>query len=659
MNENLRTKLFEARRANLAPPPKLTLSEWSERYAVLSRESSAATGRFEPFGYQKGLWDAVTDPSITTVSVMKSARVGFTLLLNHTIAYYLSQDPSPILLVQPRIEDAESYSKTSIAPMLRDTPALQSIQDKPKARDSGQTLLEKTFLNGSSLKLIGANSPGGFRRITSRVVLFDEVDGYPAGGAGSEGDQVALGIQRTLTFWNRKIVLGSTPTEKGVSRIERAFLEGDQRRYHVSCPHCKLSQVLEWGGKDKLHGLKWDKAEDGTHLPETAFYQCRNGCRIEEIHKRDMISAGTWIASAPFKDGHASFHIWAAYSLFPNASWRNIVRQWLLVKDDLLARKTFVNTWLGESFEDRSDRILSESTLSARAELYTADVPDGVAILTSGLDVQGDRVECEVVGWGKDEESWSIAHEVFEGDPSDPALWDQIDGYLKRSWRRADGRGFTVSAACVDSGGHHTQQVYNFSKARLGRKIWAIKGASETGGKRTPVWPAKRPSAKYKASFRPIIIGTNTAKDIIRHRLHLQPLAPDKPVPGYMHFPADRDLNYFSQLVSERSVTRLVNGQSFRVWQLIPGRRNEALDLRVYAYAALCGLLHYGLKLNKRVGDVADTPEYREIPATPTVAMDPVFVTHPQQMPQQPSQPPRVIITMPKSPSASRASRYA
>lgn len=591
--------LAQASVENLQPPPRLTLSQWAERYGVLSRETSAQTGRFRSFPYQVGMMDAVTDPSVTMITVMKSARVGYTKVLDHIVGYYLHQDPSPIMVVQPRVEDAEDYSKSEIAPMLRDTPVLATITGSPKAKDSGQTILKKTFTNGASLAMVGANSPGGFRRITVRIACFDEIDGYPVNGAGNEGDQIALGAKRTETFWNRKIVIGSTPTIKGYSRVEKSFEDSDQRRFHVPCPHCGVRQVLEWGGPDLPYGMKWDKNEKGEGLPETVFYVCRaNGCVIREFDKPEMVANGEWIAGKPFK-GHAGFHIWAAYSLFPNASWQNLVAEWLRVKGDPLARQTFINLVLGEPYEDRGDKALAESRLAARCEVWPAEVPDGVAVITVGGDTQDDRVEMEVIGWGRNEESWSIAHEVIEGDPGEDKLWQAVDAFLKRVWHRSDGRGFEVMATCIDSGGHHTQKVYEFCKARIGRRIYAIKGESARNGQRSPVWPTKRPSSRHKATYRPVILGVNAAKDVIRARLHLEQSGA-----GYMHFPADRDINYFAQLTSERLVSKLTNGQRYRVWELPPGRANEALDCRVYGYAALCSLMHMGLKLNRRADEV-------------------------------------------------------
>jgi phage terminase large subunit GpA-like protein len=595
----LKTGLLKARRRNIQPPPKLTLSQWAAEHARLSGETSAQTGRFHAFPYQNGIMDAITDPTVETVTVQKSARVGYTKIMDHAAGFFIHQDPAPVLVVQPRVEDAEDYSVTEIEPMLRDTPVLKEIVGDLKKKDSKQKINKRMFRNGASMAFVGANSPGGFRRITARVVMFDEVDGYPVMGAGKEGDQIKLGIKRTESFWNRKIIMGSTPTVKGESRIEKSYANSDQRKYFVPCPHCGEYQVLEWGGPDTPYGMKWDKDENGVGIPESVFYVCKaTGCVIHEVDKDEMVERGEWRATKPFT-GHAGFHIWAGYSLFVNAAWHKLVAEWLEVKDDSLMRQTFVNLVLGETYEDRGDRALQEDKLAARCEVWGAEVPDGVAVVTVGVDTQGDRFECEVVGWGMNEESWSIDFHVISGDMETPDIWYELDAYLKKIWYRADGRGFEVMAVCHDSGGHHAQKVYDFAKARIGRRVWAIKGESAVGGKRSPVWPTKTPSKRNKSAFRPVIIGVNAAKDSVRSRLHLVEKGP-----GYMHFPTERDINYFAQLTSERSVRKTSGGQHYRMWELPPGRANEALDCRVYAYAALCGLLHLGLKLNKRAEEV-------------------------------------------------------
>jgi len=594
--EAIALALLKARSDNLRPPPRLTLSQWSAEHAVLSPETSAQTGRFQAYAYQIGMMDAVTDPSVTQVTVMKSARVGYTKILDNVVGYYIAQDPSAMLLVQPRVEDAEDYSSTEIAPMLRDTPVLADIAGDLKAKDAKQKLLKRVFRNGASISFVGANSPGGFRRITARVIMFDEVDGYPVIGAGKDGDQIRLGIRRSETFWNRKIILGSTPLTKGESRIEKAFLLSDQRHFYVPCPSCGEMQVLEWGAVDTPFGIKWDHDEAGNPLHETAHYLCRQGCIIYEVDKADMVAAGEWRAHAPFT-GHAGFHIWTAYSLSPNASWSNLVKEWLEVHKDPLERKTFVNLTLGLPYEDFGENTVKDDALLARREVYPAAVPDGVAVITAGIDTQNDRLECEVVGWGRDEESWSLAYEVFPGDPNDPKVWADLDAYLKMVWARADGRTFEIMAACIDTGGSRTEAVYQFAKARIGRRIWGIRGDPEANGVRKPVWPAKMPLNRTRRSYQPFTIGVNAAKDVIRQRLHAK-----VPGAGYMHFPADRDANYFAQLTVERLIPHPKTRK--RIWVCPSGLRNEALDCRVYAYAALAGLTHFGLKLNRRAEKV-------------------------------------------------------
>lgn len=578
----------------LRPPPFLSVSKWSEQYMVLSADYSASTGRFKAYPYQNGIMDAMTDSKNKTIVVMKSARVGYTQILNNAFGYFIHYQPSPILIVQPRNGDAEDHSKGVIAPMLRDVPVLAKLGGDAKSKDSNQTILAKKFNNGSSVKLIGADSPGGFRRVTVRVVMFDEIDGYPIGGAGAEGDQISLGKKRAETYWNSVIVLGSTPTNKGDSRIEKAWLNSDMRRYFVPCPHCNTLQVLEWGGKDTPHGIKWKRDELGEYIEDSAYYSCINGCEITEDHKGRMIQNGVWQATAPFK-GHAGFHIWTGYSLLPKAGWSRLVEEWLNVHKDPLQRKTFFNLVLGEPFDDLGEHVLPEGQLLERCESWVDEVPNGVGVLTAGIDFQYDRCEIEVVGWGRYEESWSIAYETIYGEIDDPNYWAKIDAYLAKRFRRGDGRPFTISATCLDSGGQegHTQKVYDFCKERLSRRIWAIKGESARNGKRSPVWPTKKPTNRTKKSFKPIILGVNSAKDQIRRRLHL-----DVTGPGYMHFPSDRDIGYFQQLLAERLMTRKIGADTYRVWELPAGKANEALDCRVYAYAALCGLNHMGLKLN-------------------------------------------------------------
>lgn len=602
-------------REALRPPPRLTVSEWADRYAFLSPETSAEAGKFRAFGYQVGMMDAVTDPAVRQVTVMKSARVGYTKVIDHVVGYFIHQDPSPILVVQPRVEDAEDYSRSEIAPMLRDTPVLAEIAGDLKAKDSNQRVLKRSFRNGASVSFVGANSPGGFRRITARIIAFDEVDGYPADGAGMEGDQIALGTKRSESFWNRKIILGSTPTIKSLSRIEKAWAESDQRRYHVACPHCGHEQVLKW------QNLHWSKDVDDAgkttrHHPETAHFVCEaKGCVIEEHDKPEMVDSGRWIAEAP-SNGHAGFHIWAAYSLFPNAAWRHLVEEFLRVHKDPALLQTFVNLVLGETWEEPAEKV-DPHKLNTRAEPYgPLDLPNGVLALTAGVDVQDNRLEVQIIGWGAGEESWPVVYDVLHGDPAQQTVWSSLDDLLKEEFRAEDGRVLRVRGACIDTGGHHAERVYAFCRTRQMRRVYAVKGMA---GAR-PIWPKR--ASRSKTNNIVFSVGVDTAKDAIYGRLRIA-----GPGPGYVHFPADDafDDQYFAQLTAERVVTRYRQGRPYRVWEVTKGVRNEALDTFVYALAALKSL---PIRLDRKapVTTKPDLPQEDDGAPPPIGAPPPVVV---------------------------------
>jgi phage terminase large subunit GpA-like protein len=457
--------------------------------------------------------------------------------------------------------------------MLRDTPVLAEITGDLKSRDADQRILKRSFRNGASITFVGANSPGGFRRITCRVACFDEVDGYPAAGAGVEGDQIALGAKRTETFWNRKIILGSTPTVKSVSRIEREWEKSDKRRYHVPCPHCGTKQTI------KFANIRWDKdPETGERLTKDAYLVCEgNGCIIQESFKPWMIENGEWIAENPFS-GHAGFHIWAGYSLFPNASWANLAEEFIRCHKDPALLRTFTNLVLGETWEENTEKV-DPHGLMERLEDWGENAPSDVLAVTCGIDVQDSRLEVETVGWGVGEESWSLDYRIIYGDPSSPTVWQELTDYLNTPIIREDGRELQIRLACIDSGGHHTQTVYRYAKQMYRSGVRAIKGREEG-----PVWP---PSAKAnnKPGSLVYMVGTRAAKDAIYARIQS-----NEPGPGYCHFPAGRDVDYFNQLTAEQVQVKFFNGFPKRVYFLPAGKRNEALDCRVYAYAALQAL---------------------------------------------------------------------
>lgn len=558
------------------PPKKLSLSEWADEHAFLSAESSAEGGRWRTLPYQKGIMDAISDPAIEQVTVMKSARVGYSKILNHVIGYYIHQDPAPIMLVQPTIEDAQGYSKEEIAPMLRDTPALRGLVSEAKAKDGANTILQKQF-PGGTLSLVGANSPRGFRRVSRRIVLFDEVDGYPP-SAGSEGDQIKLGIRRTEYYWNRKIVSGSTPTVKDFSRIERMYQQSNEQRYFCPCPSCGHMQYLRWPQ------IKWFDDD-----PSTACYECEKcGELIPHSKKRWMVERGEWRATKPGNGKHVGFHIWAAYSYSPNAAWSNLVEEFLDAKHDAEQLKTFVQTILGEVWEDEyASKISGESLLQRAAEeTYKQGKPPAeVLLLTCGTDCQDDRLSLSVWGWARDEEMYLVDRVVLHGSPSRPEVWKQLDEVLQNPYETEDGRKLNIEVCCIDSGGHHTQEVYGYARERAAMGVIAIKGMGQKG--KPPLGKPSKVDINFKgramkngAALFPV--GVDGIKSLLFGRLKH-----NDPGPGYLHFYPTVGSEYLAEITAERQILRYRNGFPERVWIKKSQSANEALDEMVYAYAAL------------------------------------------------------------------------
>lgn len=559
----LKKALDKALKETMKPPPKLSISEWADQYRQLSSESSAEAGRWSTSRaeYQRGMMDAVSDKTIETVVLMTAAQIGKTELINNVVGFHISQDPAPMLVVQPTLEMAQTWSKDRLAPAIRDTPALSAKIKDPRSRDSGNTTLHKVF-PGGHVTACGANSPSSLASRPCRVILCDEVDRYPL-SAGTEGDPIALAKKRATTFWNKKIILVSTPTEKGASRIEAAYDESDQRRYYVPCADCGEEQELKWAN------VRWENGD-----PTTAEYICEHcGTCWGDAKRFQAIRYGRWQATAEGDGKTAGFHISALYS--PWTALEDIVRDFLASKSDPMRLKAWVNTTLGETFEEDGERI-DEFSLFDRKEDFGETLPIGAVVLVAGVDVQDDRLACEIVAYGKGEESWSIYYEEIYGDPSGPQLWQDLDFILSQTFTHPEKGDMIIRSTCIDSGGHYTQQVYNYVKLRAGRRIFAIKGV---GGEGKPI--IGRPSKNNIGKINLFPVGTDTAKELLFARLKI-----DEPGPGYCHFPLDREEEYFRMLTAEKKVLRYFKGRPKREW-VKTRQRNEALDCRVYAMAAL------------------------------------------------------------------------
>ena len=504
--------------------------------------------------------DACSDPEIREVVVMAGAQLGKSEAILNIIGYHIENDPSPILVLQPTVEMAQSFSKDRVANgLIRSTPCLREKVKDPRARDSGNTTLHKVF-PGGALTLVGANSPAGLASRPIRLVLCDEVDRYPP-SAGSEGDPIQLARKRANTFWNRKIVMVSTPTNKGASRIEEAYEESDQRHFYVPCKHCHHEQKLEW------RNVRWEEDD-----PDSAAYLCSNcGVLWSDSDRRWAIRNGRWFAECEFK-GVAGFYINGLYS--PWTPLADGVRDFLSMRKNPEQLRVWTNTYLGESWEDQGETV-DDFSLSERREDFQDAVPEEVVFLTAGVDMQDNRLEASLIGWARDAESYVIDHKVFYGDPSTPQLWTQLDSFVDKTYETYDGRQMAIRATCIDSGGHFTNSVYQYAKKNAGKRVFAIKGV---GGEGKPI--AGRPTKNNVVRCPLFPVGVDTAKDLLYARLRIE-----EPGAGYIHFNEHLDDEYFRQLTAEKIVTRFNRGFKKRVFQKVRAR-NEALDCFVYAIAA-------------------------------------------------------------------------
>jgi phage terminase large subunit GpA-like protein len=539
------------------------------------------------------MMDAVNEMGVREVIFMTSAQIGKTEILNNILGYFVHQDPAPILFIQPTLDMAEAWSKDRLAPMIRDTDALTGLFKDAKTRNSDNTLLHKKF-TGGHITMAGANSPSSLASRPIRIVLLDEEDRYPV-SAGSEGDPGSLAQKRTTTFWNRLLVSASTPTIEDESKIESRYQQSDQRKFYVPCPECDAFQVLRW------QQIKFEKGNSAS-----TYYECEH-C---EAHLRDsdkmwMLEHGEWRAEAAF-NGIAGFHINELYS--PWVRWREMVENFHKAKRLPETLKVWVNTSLGETWKDKTEGV-DPAGLLKRKENWGRVAPDGVMVITAGVDVQDDRLEVEVIGWGVGQESWSLQYHVLHGDPAQAKVWKDLDNVLSQLIATSDGRTLPVGCACVDSGGHHTQKVYEYCKAREYQRIYAIKGASQIG---KPL--VSKFSKANRLRVKLFSIGTDTAKQMIYARLKIH-----QPGAGYCHFPSNYPEEYFKQLTAERIQTRFVNGHPTRIWVMPKGRRNEALDCRVYGMAAL-HILNPNLDrlAKEREREQLRQPETQEVTEAPT-----------------------------------------
>ncbi len=546
-------ELAQAWRDGLLPDPALTVSEWADQHRVLSPRASAEPGRYrtDRTPYMREIVDALSPMHpVRRIVVMKSAQVGFTEGGNNWIGYVIHHAPGPMLAVQPTVELAKRFSRQRIEPLIAESPALRERVKPARSRDAGNTVLSKEFPAGL-LVITGANSAVGLRSMPARYLFLDEVDAYPP-SADEEGDPVALAEARTRTFsWRSKVLLGSTPTIHGLSRIEREYEASDQRRYFVPCPHCGEMQWL------KFERLRWDKGQ-----PETAHYECTS-CdgRIEEHHKTAMLAAGEWRPTAEAQDpGTIAFHISALYSPVGWLSWENIARLWEAATTDE-AKRSFKNSVLGETWVETGEAPDWQRLYERREAWQIGTVPSGGLFLTAGADVQKDRIEVDVWAWGRGLESWLVDHIVVEGGPENSGSWDALHRLLGQTWPHAHGAQLGLAKFAIDTG-YKSPAVYAWARRAGHAQVAPIKGVEGFNRAAPVVGPTHvdvtEGGKKLRRGARLWTIAVATFKCETYRFLRLAASTDEEIAaglrfpPGFVHLPRGTEAEWVKQLVAEQ-----------------------------------------------------------------------------------------------------------
>jgi phage terminase large subunit GpA-like protein len=537
----------------LIPPPRLQLSEWIETHLRLPEGVSALPGRVKLWPYQREIADAISDPELERVTLVKPVRVGFTTLLTGALASYVANEPAPILALLPTEADARDYVVSDLEPIFEATPSLRGLLSAEADESGRNTLLSRRF-PGGSLKIVAAKSPRNLRRHNVRILMIDEADAMEP---GAEGSPITLAERRTLSFANRKIILGSTPTFEATSNVLRSYAQSDMRIFEVPCPECGHHHEITWAD------IQWPEG-----APEQALYVCPAcGSVIEERRKAAMVDSGQWRATAPHIRGHAGFRLNALVSTLANASWGKLASEFVAAKRSPDTLQVFVNTILAQGWREAAEEF-DEAALAARAEPFGLDaLPPDVLVITVGVDVQRDRLEIVFLGWSRDE-IFVLSQQVIYGDPMADDVWAELDDALRTVWQHPRGGIIRVDAAAVDAGdGETMDRVVNFCRPRFGRRIFAIKGA-----------PGNRPAIKASDTkgTKLFIVGVDSVKGQLASRL-----THGKSV----RFSNTLDARFFEELASERVLVHYVRGSPVRQWERVPGRRAESLDCVVYAIA--------------------------------------------------------------------------
>ena len=582
------TALMEKLMADVfTPPDELTVSRWASKYRVLSSEASAESGlwRNSRTPYLREVMDAFTDPNVRHIVMVAASQVGKTECELNIIGYIIDQDPGSILYIHPTEGDAKEFSRLRIDPMFRDSPSLRKKVVQTAKRTAANTVKQKSY-PGGILTLCGSTEAHALASKPIRYVIGDERDRWAA-SAGDEGDPWRLAMARQKTFYNAKAVEVSTPTIKGHSAIADAFVTGTMERWVSQCPHCGGWYEIRW--QDIRFDYDVSTVRDAKTYQINQVYYCCPGCGGVSSEQTMKHQPAHWQAENPsaYKTNRCRSY-WLNAFVSTWASWNDIIQEFLTAGNDGKKLQTVFNTSFGELWEDRGD-LEDEDAMLARREEYEAELPEGVLVLTCGVDTQDNRLEYEVVGHGHFGETWGIQKGVIMGRPDDDKTWEALDDVLDHRFTYADGIGIQISLAFIDEGGHFTQEVRQRAQQRQGKRLFCIKGMA--GSDRPYTAPPKQMkivvNQKIIGSCWQYQIGVDAGKQIIMDNLHVQ-----EPGPKYCHFPKRDDYGptFFKGLLSERLEYDEKKAKPW-TWKKIPGHeRNEALDCRNYALAAFKAL---------------------------------------------------------------------
>lgn len=566
--------------AYITPPPRITTAEWADEFRYLAAGTTAKPGKWKtdrrPF--LRGIMDAFDDPMIDTVTIKKASRMGITECINNKIGRHIHYDPCAMMYVQQTLGEAKKYNAKIFRPFINATKVLRDILPPEKSRNSGSTILEKSF-PGGTFTLVGANVATGFRMVYVQLMFLDDVDGF-AWTVGKEGDPVKNAAGRTVDTHGSKIIMASKPTIKGYSRIDRSYEESDKQLHHVPCPHCDHGQVLRWGGKDLPYGVKW-RGDD----PYSAYYLCEQ-CSgvILDFHKDRMLAQGDWFPSAVPKDPRHRGFGELSQLYHPDIQLPSMVKDFLSCGKNPEDLQVFFNDRMGECWDDKGEG-LSENILFDRREDWTPGLlPEGVACLTGAGDVGENHIAASIVGWGKSMECWVIHYQLFEGDTLLPEIWEDLRKYVMETWKHSCGIQLRPMVFGIDSR-YRGEMVGNFVRTmrKSGVNVIAIQGQENTksGDIVSGTVPSKKNARLGTYLYN---INDDKAKLSVLGRLKIP-----KPGGGYIHFPKEEwcNLDYFDQLLSEKKIRVREKGVIKEMWIQKPGVRNEPFDAMKYNLSML------------------------------------------------------------------------